>query len=535
MTFLKQKKILIFLLLCTILFFQGILKLPVMDRDEARFATATKTMIETKDFVDIKMLEESRYKKPIGIYWSQVLANYIFGHEPYDKIWVYRLPSLFGILVSFLLIYFYLFRIYNKDIAFISIYFLICSILTISEMHQAKTDGLLFLTVNAANLLIFELVRTNKAKNFLKIVFWIILAFGVLIKGPIIFIFALIPLFVFSLLQRNNYFKQIWSWLGLLSFLVITLPWFIAITIKSSGVFWYESVVFDLFNKLKSGQESHGFPPGYYFILIFIFFWPGSIFFPSVLINSIKKWRVLFLDSKEDCFLSLWFLVPLIIYEIVPTKLPHYILPSYSALSILIAKHLFSINFEYEKLKYTTIPLIIFPCLFIGLLLFSIYNYSNPDPFFWLLIFIFLIFTFYLLSINLKKNLKKLLVFVGVFQLCVYLSLIYFLIPKMNVLWISENIAKIVDRNKNDVDEILNYGFNEPSLIFLTSHKSKKIDPHILKENTIFSKKIMYIVSSEYSEIFFKNPKYSDFKLVEKFQGFNYSKGRNMSFEIYKN
>ena len=171
MTFLKQKKILIFLLLCTILFFQGILKLPVMDRDEARFATATKTMIETKDFVDIKMLEESRYKKPIGIYWSQVLANYIFGHEPYDKIWVYRLPSLFGILVSFLLIYFYLFRIYNKDIAFISIYFLICSILTISEMHQAKTDGLLFLTVNAANLLIFELVRTNKAKNFLKIVF----------------------------------------------------------------------------------------------------------------------------------------------------------------------------------------------------------------------------------------------------------------------------------------------------------------------------------------------------------------------------
>ena len=102
------------------------------------------------------------------------------------------------------------------------------------------------------------------------------------------------------------------------------------------------------------------------------------------------------------------------------------------------------------------------------------------------------------------------LVFVGVFQLCVYLSLIYFLIPKMNVLWISENIAKIVDRNQNDVDEILNYGFNEPSLIFLTSHKSKKIDPHILKENTIFSKKIMYIVSSEYSEIFFKNPKYSD-------------------------
>ena len=59
MTFLKQKKILIFLLLCTILFFQGILKLPVMDRDEARFATATKTMIETKDFETVTDTDET--------------------------------------------------------------------------------------------------------------------------------------------------------------------------------------------------------------------------------------------------------------------------------------------------------------------------------------------------------------------------------------------------------------------------------------------------------------------------------------------
>ena len=42
-------------------------KLPVFDRDEARFAKPSKTMLETKDLVDIKMQEEPRYKKPIGI------------------------------------------------------------------------------------------------------------------------------------------------------------------------------------------------------------------------------------------------------------------------------------------------------------------------------------------------------------------------------------------------------------------------------------------------------------------------------------
>ena len=56
---------------------QGVFNLPVLDRDEARFATASKTMLETKDFIDIKMQEETRYKKPIGIYWAQVSSNYI--------------------------------------------------------------------------------------------------------------------------------------------------------------------------------------------------------------------------------------------------------------------------------------------------------------------------------------------------------------------------------------------------------------------------------------------------------------------------
>ena len=58
---------------------QGILNLPVIDRDETRFATASKTMLETKNFIDIKMQDEARYKKPIGIYWAQVVSNYFLG------------------------------------------------------------------------------------------------------------------------------------------------------------------------------------------------------------------------------------------------------------------------------------------------------------------------------------------------------------------------------------------------------------------------------------------------------------------------
>src|SRR5246500_3066755 len=64
-----------FLLLCGfLLFLPGFFSIPPVDRDEARFAQATKQMVETGDFVDIRFQDEVRYKKPVGIYWLQAGA-----------------------------------------------------------------------------------------------------------------------------------------------------------------------------------------------------------------------------------------------------------------------------------------------------------------------------------------------------------------------------------------------------------------------------------------------------------------------------
>src|SRR4249920_3712438 len=52
-------------------FLPGFFQVPPVDRDEARFAQATKQMIETGDYVDIRFQDDVRYKKPVGIYWMQ--------------------------------------------------------------------------------------------------------------------------------------------------------------------------------------------------------------------------------------------------------------------------------------------------------------------------------------------------------------------------------------------------------------------------------------------------------------------------------
>ena len=65
-----------FLLLCgLVLFLPGFFNIPPIDRDEARFAQATKQMVETGDFVDIRFQDDVRYKKPVGIYWLQAAAR----------------------------------------------------------------------------------------------------------------------------------------------------------------------------------------------------------------------------------------------------------------------------------------------------------------------------------------------------------------------------------------------------------------------------------------------------------------------------
>src|ERR1700737_5408609 len=64
-----------FLTLCgLLLFLPGFFNIPPIDRDEARFAQATKQMVETGDFVAIRFQDEERYKKPVGVSWLQAVA-----------------------------------------------------------------------------------------------------------------------------------------------------------------------------------------------------------------------------------------------------------------------------------------------------------------------------------------------------------------------------------------------------------------------------------------------------------------------------
>jgi 4-amino-4-deoxy-L-arabinose transferase-like glycosyltransferase len=136
------------------------------------------------------------------------------------------------------------------------------------------------------------------------------------------------------ILDRSaHWLLQLRPVLGLAWTLLLVLPWFIAIVGRAGESFIADSVGRDLLGKIFGGQESHGAPPGYYLLLFWVTFWPAA---PLAALAAPAAWRQR--REPETKFLLAWLVPSWIIFELVLTKLPHYVLPLYPAIAILAAR-----------------------------------------------------------------------------------------------------------------------------------------------------------------------------------------------------
>jgi 4-amino-4-deoxy-L-arabinose transferase-like glycosyltransferase len=328
---------------CLIAFIPGFFQIPPVDRDEARFAQATKQMVESGEYVDIRFQDEVRYKKPVGIYWLQAAAVKVGGAlgvpNARTTIWLYRLPSLFGAIGAVVLTYWAALAFAARRGALVAALMMASSILLGVEARLAKTDAMLLLTSVAAmgamaRIYLLSRRAPDAAADWrTPAILWTALAGGVLLKGPLILMFVVLTALTLSILDRSA--KWLWrlrplagiSWL-----IVLVLPWFIAIVAKSGDNFFVQAIGQDMLGKITSGQETHGAPPGLYFLLFWVTFWPGSVL-AGLATPMVWKAR----REPGAQFLLAWLIPSWIVFELVMTKLPHYVLPLYPAIAILIA------------------------------------------------------------------------------------------------------------------------------------------------------------------------------------------------------
>ena len=113
---------------------------------------------------------------------------------------------------------------------------------------------------------------------------------------------------------------------------LVVAPWFVLIMIATKGAFLTDSLGADMMSKVAGGQEAHGAPPGSYLGAFFLTGWPMA---PLTLLAAPFVWRAR--REPAVAFLLAWLVPAWLLFEAVPTKLPHYVLPLFPALAILTA------------------------------------------------------------------------------------------------------------------------------------------------------------------------------------------------------
>ena len=550
-------------ILTLIFILPGLSSIPPLDRDEARFSQASKQMLEDKNYVVIKFQEELRSKKPIGIYWLQIASASIFGK---DNIISYRAPNIFSTIILIIVfstfVYSISFRYFNLNISS-SLTFSFFSSLVMAtllglsiEIKQAKTDTVL-LTLCTVQQLIFWKIYSygkeswNKYKHheyvWLTRLFWLIIALGILVKGPISPLLFTMTLLSICILDR--FVEKEWnlSWLnlflwfqGLLIVSIITLPWIYLAWQATDGHLILDAINKDFLIKLRSGQENHWGPFGSHLFLLFLTFWPMVLLLPFAA-RACLDWK----HERLIRFLISWIIPFWIILELTPTKLPHYILPVFPGLILLILIGISSPpsgNIKFSKInKFFRAVVVIFTLLLALSLVYISLNFSSKILIFILSIVLsFIMITsiifgniFFLNESKYKLSpLFGMLILAGICNIFVF----SYIFPNLDKIHITPKIKNYIDSLEFRPDTIVATGYHEPSLIFSLGRDTLLLSPEEAALVLVEGDNTLAIVEERTHNEVKKILNKFENKIVylTSLDGFNLAKGQKIKIHIMK-
>lgn len=534
---------LLLVLVALIAFLPGFGSISPIDRDEARFSQATKQMLETGNFVDIRYKETARHKKPVGIYWLQAAsvatAEALVGPSARTTIAFYRIPSLLAAIGAVLLTYWTALGFVSRRGAFLAGLMMASCVLLGVEARLAKTDAVLLLTTLASMAALARAyLRPAPARGDLALaaLFWTALAAGILVKGPLAPLFVGLPILVLAIVDRSaGFMRTLMPLPGLLWCLLLCLPWFIAIYFVTGGAFYEHAVGVDMLGKVAEGAEGHWGPPGTYLLAIWGTFWPSVVLVAMAVPFAWKNRR------EKPVRLLLALVVPCwLVFEIAATKLPHYVLPLYPGLAILTA-------LAVERGAVDAVGRRLGDLRGLWGILGAILVVAIGGAFIWLkgdwaygvAAIPFLALAVYVLfraSLGFRPAGAAvafttaaggaLLLYIGIYQ---------FLLPHMRAVWISERLAEVAREAGCPANAIATVPYQEPSLAFLVGTDLRFTDP-VQAADLLKQGGCMAFVGANMSPLFEQRAQEIGlrYKAVSSIAGFTYNGGRNVVITVFR-
>lgn len=465
---------LLLLAVCAALFVPGQTSLPAMDRDEARFMQATRQMVESDDYVVVRFQDELRAKKPVGIYWLQAAAVNVFSHPAKTDAWPYRLPSLLAAVATVLMTFFFASRLFDRRIGLIAALTLAGSLMLTVESHLAKTDATLLalttLVQGCLGLVYLQGKGGKAAPSWASLAFWLGMGAAILVKGPVTPAITLLTVLTLCVADRRiGWLHGLRPVMGVIITIAMVAPWMAAVNGQTDGAFLGKAVREDLLPKLLGAQESHGAPPGYYLLLVSLTLWPGSLFLWPALARS---WRERALPGLR--FVLAWAGPAWLMFELVPTKLPHYTLPLYPALVMMIATTLMAVrDGTYDRLARW--PVLAWTVVW------SLIGVAIAGAALWLPLTYGDGFSLWALPTSvaallvvgmvwwhgLRRHFLNALIAALAFGAVTQVTLVTLVAPQLTSLWVSARVAATLDEVAPGA-AVAAVGYHEPSLVFLT-------------------------------------------------------------------
>lgn len=322
---------------CLFLFFYGLGSFGLVGADEPRYAQVAREMFARRDWITPTLGGKPWLEKPPFYYWQAEIAYAVLGvHD-----WVARIPSAFDASAMVLAVYWFLRRL-RGTLALDGALMLASAAGIVGFARAAATDMPLTAMFTIALLAWYVWYETGQKAPLAG--FYVFLALATLAKGPVAPALAgvIIVLFAIAGGQGKLVLKTLWP-AGLLFFLVVTLPWYVAVEIRNPEFFRVFILEHNL-ARFGTNLYQHHQPFWFFVPVLLLSLIPWIVFVTAGAWETLRAWwserRAMF-DSSDalSVFLLIWLLVPVAFFSLSQSKLPGYILPAIPAGPLLGAEY----------------------------------------------------------------------------------------------------------------------------------------------------------------------------------------------------
>jgi 4-amino-4-deoxy-L-arabinose transferase-like glycosyltransferase len=315
--------------------------LPLIDRDEPRFAEASREMLQRGDFVVPYFNNHVRFDKPPLIYWLQDAAYKLFG----DNGFAARLPSGVCGALTTVVIALWGTQLYNARAGWrAALMFGLCAQAMV-HAHAAVADMAMIAACTASawagwNWLAAD--RTTRHRRKWWLAFWSFLALGFLAKGPIAWAPIGMAGWTAARMERNQRPRLVEWMSGVVLMLALVGLWGIPALVRTHGEYAVVGLGKHVVMRSVAPLEGHGartwwtyaatFP--FYLVTVWPSFCPWSLWLPGA---GLALWRRRGQWRLEEIYLVSGIVLVFGIFTLSWTKLPHYTLPAFPLMALLLA------------------------------------------------------------------------------------------------------------------------------------------------------------------------------------------------------